>query len=248
MNLYYYYTERIYKKTKDGVIMSKILIVDDDISIAHLLSDALEDEGFETVIKNDSRSAFDYILDEGKTISLITLDIMMPELSGIELCKFIRNKVKCPIIFISAKGKSSDAMVGLEAGADDYIAKPFVVEELVARVKAHLRREMRNVNEVEDGIIKVGDIELHTGSFEVYKNGKNIYFSTRELQLLQYLMENAGKVLTREQIFSHVWGTEFGDMGTVAVNIKNIRDKIDPNNEYIKTVWGVGYKFVKVTR
>lgn len=228
--------------------MSRILIVDDDISIAGLLSDALEDEGFETVVKNDSREAFEYIREKADEISLITLDIMMPELSGIDLCRFVRDRVKCPIIFISAKGKSVDAMTGLEAGADDYIAKPFVVEELVARVKAHLRREKRNIREADDGIIKVGDIEIHTGSFEVYKKGENIYFSTREFQLLQYLMENAGKVLTREQIFGHVWGTEFGDMGTVAVNIKNIRDKIDPDNEYIKTVWGVGYKFVKVTR
>ena len=228
--------------------MSRILIVDDDISIAGLLSDALEDEGFETVVKNDSREAFEYIREKADEISLITLDIMMPELSGIDLCRFVRDRVKCPIIFISAKGKSIDAMIGLDAGADDYIAKPFVVEELVARVKAHLRREKRNIREADDGIIKVGDIEIHTGSFEVYKKGENIYFSTREFQLLQYLMENAGKVLTREQIFGHVWGTEFGDMGTVAVNIKNIRDKIDPDNEYIKTVWGVGYKFVKVAR
>ncbi|MBQ1242774.1 MAG: response regulator transcription factor [Clostridia bacterium] len=228
--------------------MSKILIVDDDISIAQLISDAIEDEGFETIVKNDSKSAFDYVLNEGSSISLITLDIMMPELSGMDLCRYIRNKVNCPIIFVSAKGESADAMAGLEAGGDDYIAKPFVVEELVARVKAHLRLEMRNIREVEDGVIKVGDIELNTGSFEVYKNGEIVYLSTREFQLLQYLMENAGKVLTREQIFDQVWNTEFGDMGTVAVNIKSIRDKIDPNNEYIKTVWGVGYKFVKVTK
>lgn len=228
--------------------MSKILIVDDDISIAQLLSDALEDEGFSTVVKNDARSAYDYIIEDGDNLSLITLDIMMPELSGVDLCRFVRNKVKCPIIFVSAKGKSVDAMIGLEAGADDYISKPFVVEELVARVKAHLRREERHMSKAEEGVIKVGDIELHIGSYEVYKNGEIVYFSTREFQLLQYLMENAGKVLTREQIFGHVWDTEFGDIGTVAVNIKSIRDKIDPKNEYIKTVWGVGYKFVKVTR
>ena len=228
--------------------MSKILIVDDDISIAQLLSDALEDEGFETVVKNDAKAAYDYIISEGESLSLITLDIMMPELSGIDICRFVRSKVKCPIVFISAKGKSVDAMIGLEAGADDYISKPFIVEELVARVKAHLRREERYTNKAEEGVIKVGDIELHIGSFEVYKNGEIVYFSTREFQLLQYLMENAGKVLTREQIFGHVWDTEFGDIGTVAVNIKSIRDKIDPKNEYIKTVWGVGYKFVKVSR
>lgn len=226
--------------------MSKILIVDDELSIAQLISDALEDEGYNTEIKADGKSAYDYIMNNGNDISLITLDIMMPEISGIDLCRFIRSKVNCPIIFVTAKGKTVDAVEGFEAGADDYIAKPFVVEEFVARVKAHLRRENRSQGEVHDGVIKVGDIEIHTGSYEVFKKGQLVPFSTREFQLLQYLMENAGKVLTREQIFSHVWDTEFGDIGTVAVNIKSIRDKIDSENQYIKTVWGVGYKFVKV--
>lgn len=226
--------------------MSRILIVDDDVSIAQLISDALEDEGFDTVIKNDSKSAYEYVITNASSISLITLDIMMPELSGMDLCRFIRDKVECPIIFVSAKGKTIDTVLGLETGADDYISKPFVVEEFVARVKAHLRREQRNMAQTQEGTIKVGDIEIRTGSFEVFKGEEMIPFSTREFQLLQYLMENAGKVLTREQIFSHVWDTEFGDIGTVAVNIKSIRDKIDPENEYIKTVWGVGYKFVKV--
>ena len=225
--------------------MGKILIIDDDAAIAGLISDVLEDEGFETLVFTDGKKACDYIMHNVKEISLITLDIMMPEISGLDLCRFVRNHVDCPIIFISAKGKTIDMVIGLETGADDYIAKPFVVEELVARVKAHLRREERHNEKSEEGVIKVGDIELHTGSFEVYKHGEIVYFSTREFQLLQYLMENAGKVLTREQIFGHVWDTEFGDIGTVAVNIKNIRDKIDPDNQYIKTVWGVGYKFVK---
>ncbi|MBR3094997.1 MAG: response regulator transcription factor, partial [Clostridia bacterium] len=161
-------------------------------------------------------------------------------------CRTIRDKVDCPIIFISAKGKTIDKVLGLEMGADDYVAKPFVVEELVARIKAHLRREKRVSAPPEEGVIRVGEIQLRVGSYEVYKNGKLVPFSTREFQLLQYLMENAGKVLTREQIFSHVWDTEFGDIGTVAVNIKSVRDKIDPDNKYIKTVWGVGYKFVNV--
>ncbi len=225
--------------------MGKILIVDDDIAIAELISDALCDEGFETVIKNDGKSAYEYILNEGENIDLITLDIMMPEISGVELCRFVRGTVKCPIIFVSAKGNTFDKILGFEIGADDYISKPFVVEEFVARVKAHLRREQRNNIPAENGIIKVGDISIDTGSFEVFRKDEPVPFSTREFQLLQYLMENAGKVLTREQIFSHVWDTEFGDIGTVAVNIKSIRDKIDPDNEYIKTVWGVGYKFVK---
>ncbi len=226
--------------------MKKILIVDDEIAIAELISDSLEDEGFETVIKTDGSSAYEYINEHKDELSLITLDIMMPEISGIDLCRFARNNVDCPIIFVSAKGNTFDKVLGLEIGADDYIAKPFVVEEFVARVKAHLRREQRHISMNVGGVIKVGDIEIDTSSLTVSKNGVAVPISTREFQLLQYLMENAGKVLTREQIFAHVWDTEFGDIGTVAVNIKSIRDKIDPDNEYIKTVWGVGYKFVKI--
>ena len=222
--------------------MSKILIVDDDIAIATLIADALEDEGFETEIMADSHSAYAYVQSHSTDISLITLDIMMPEMSGIELCKAIRNIVSCPIVFVSAKSKTVDTVIGLEIG-DDYIAKPFVVEELVARVKAHIRREQRNLADPAKDIIKVGDIEINIASYEVKKSGKVVPFSTREFQLLQYLMENAGNVLTREQIFAHVWDTEFGDIGTVAVNIKSVRDKIDPSNQYIKTIWGVGYKF-----
>ncbi len=228
--------------------MEKILIVDDERAIAELISDSLEDEGFETVIKTDGRSAYEYINEHKDELSLITLDIMMPEISGVDLCKFIRGSVDCPIIFVSAKGKTLDKVLGLEIGADDYIAKPFVVEEFVARVKAHLRREQRHASVLAEDIIRVGDIELNTATLAVTKRGEAVSLSTREFQLLQYLMENAGKVLTREQIFAHVWDTEFGDIGTVAVNIKSIRDKIDPDNEYIKTVWGVGYKFVKAVR
>lgn len=227
--------------------MKKILIVDDDVDISYLVADALEDEGFETVIKNNAFEAFQYIETGASEIAIILLDVMMPEMSGLELCRRVRNDVSCPIIIVSAKGKTVDTVLGLETGADDYVAKPFVVEELVARVKAHLRRETRN-DSITDRIIKIGEIELHIDSFEVYKNKELIPFSTREFQLLQFLMENAGKVLTREQIFSSVWDTEYGDMGTVAVNIKSVRDKIDPKNEYIKTVWGVGYKFVKSSR
>ncbi len=226
--------------------MAKILIVDDDKAIARLVSDALEDEGFETEICTGGCEALEYIEKNAAQIDLITLDIMMPDMNGLELCKRIRDTVRCPILLVSAKGKTVDTVLGLESGADDYISKPFVVEELVARVRAHLRREQRLSAPAEEEIIRVGEIELRTGSFEVFKNGKPVQFSTREFQLLQYLMENKGKVLTREQIFSHVWNTEFGDIGTVAVNIKSVRDKIDPDNTYIKTVWGVGYKFVNL--
>ena len=224
--------------------MGMIVIVDDDPAIAHLIADALEDEQLETIVFENPGAALNYILSAPRDISLILLDIMMPNLSGMEICRTIRDKVDCPIIIVSAKGKTLDTVLGLEMGADDYISKPFVVEEFVARIKAHLRREKRTALSPEEGVIRVGEIQLRVGSYEVYKNGQVVPVSTREFQLLQYLMENVGKVLTREQIFSHVWDTEFGDIGTVAVNIKSIRDKIDPDNKYIKTVWGVGYKFI----
>ena len=134
--------------------MAKILIIDDDVSIANLISDVLQDEGFETHIETEAAFAYDYIDRNEESISLITLDIMMPDISGLELCRFIRSKVRCPIIFISAKGRTVDAVEGFEAGADDYISKPFVVEELVARIKAHLRRENRKEEESQPGSIK----------------------------------------------------------------------------------------------
>ena len=130
--------------------MEKILIVDDDRDIARLLSDAFEDEGFDTVVKNNGETALLYVIENPEEADIIILDIMMPGISGLEVCREIRNKVKCPIIFVSAKSKSGDAVSGLEIGADDYISKPFVVEELVARVKAHLRREKRKTDSVSE--------------------------------------------------------------------------------------------------
>ena len=226
--------------------MTKILIADDDRSIAELISDALTDEGYKTEIVNDGEEALRRIMSSAD-YSLILLDVMMPGLDGLEVCRRIREKVSCPIIFVSAKNRTIDTLLGLGMGADDYIAKPFVLDELVARVKAHLRREQRSAPISESNVIKCGEIEIHRDTYTAYKSGEKIPVSAREFQLLQYMMENEGKVLSRDQIFVAVWGTEYGDPGTVAVNIKNLRDKIDAEGKYIKTVWGVGYKFTTVT-
>ncbi len=220
----------------------KILVVDDDTDIAQLVADALEDEGYAVKTLNDGESAYDLLMKEND-FSLIILDIMMPKMDGLELCVKIRNTVNCPIIFVTAKNRTVDTLVGLEMGGDDYIYKPFVVEELVARVRAHIRRDSRLGAKKKSSVIKIGDIELHPSSYEVRRKGEPIPLSTREFQLLEYLMTNSERVLTREQIFNAVWGINYGDIGTVAVNIKNLRGKLDPDNEYIKTVWGVGYKF-----
>lgn len=225
--------------------MQKILVVDDDREIASLIADALADEGFVPLIAHDGDAALQIIAADSE-IALIILDIMMPKTDGLEVCRKIRDTLTCPIIFVTAKKRVFDTLLGFEMGGDDYITKPFVVEELVARVKAHLRRENRSSN-TQKKVIHAGDIEIRKDNYEVLLHGKPVELSTREFQLLLYLSENIGRVLSREQIFNAVWGEDFGDMGTVTVNIKNLRDKLDRGNHYIKTVWGVGYKFVVPT-
>ncbi len=223
--------------------MSQILIVDDEQDIAELISDVLKEEGFSTTIKNDGYAAIEEV--KNNNYDLIMLDIMMPNISGIETCNKIREQVSCPIIFVTAKNQTLDKLLGFEIGADDYITKPFVIEELVARVKAHIRREHRTTN-LPNNIIKIGEIEINKESYEVKKNNQTVMLSTKEFELLSYLMSNAGVVLSKEQIYNSVWKTEYGDIGTVAVNIKSLRKKLDPDEKYIITIWGLGYKFIKV--
>ncbi len=223
--------------------MEKILIVDDENDIAELISDILEDEGYSTTIKNSGNDAIAEIKEND--YDLILLDVMMPDISGTEVCANIRNHTSSPIIFVTAKTALSSKLVGFEVGADDYITKPFVNEELVARVKAHLRREERIEKKNNNNVIEIGEIKLNKESFEVYKNGNLITLSTKEFELLSYLMENAGIVLSKEQIYQSVWKNNYGDIGTVAVNIKSLRNKLDTEEKYIKTIWGMGYKFVR---
>lgn len=220
--------------------MAKVLIVDDEKDIAELISDALADEGFETVIKTNGLDAINVATDN---FDLIILDIMMPGLSGTEVCNKIREKVDCPIIFVTAKTETITKVLGFELGADDYVTKPFIIEELVARVKAHIRRNNR-VNYQND--IRIGEIRINLESYEAYKNDSLVELSTREFELLSYLMKNAGIVLSKEKIFSSVWGDNYAEMGSIAVYIKSLRDKIDKEEKYIKTIWGLGYKFIKV--
>lgn len=223
--------------------MEKILIVDDENDIAELISDILEDEGYETTIANDGTSAIK-LIKENK-FDLILLDVMMPDMTGTEVCALIRNITTSPIIFVTAKTNLTSKLVGFEVGADDYITKPFDNEELVARVKAHLRSKERVIGNKKDNVITIGEIKLNKESFEVFKNNEIITLSTKEFELLTYLMENAGIVLSKEQIYQSVWKNNYGDIGTVAVNIKSLRNKLDTEEKYIKTIWGMGYKFVK---
>ena len=224
--------------------MAKILIVDDDRDISELISLILKKECIDSDIVNAPLEVFDRIKEE--TYDLILLDIMMPNISGTELCFKIRDEVSCPIIFLSAKNEIVDKMLGYEIGGDDYITKPFDNTELLIKIKSHLRLTNRSKN-YDKKIIKIGNLVLDKDRFEVKQNGKRIDLSTREFELLSYLMENAGIALTKEQIFSNVWGYEYGDIGTVAVNIKSLRDKLQDNDKYIITLWGYGYRFVRDT-
>lgn len=220
----------------------KVLIVDDDKDISELISIILKKEQIESDIINDPLNVLKIkTLEE---YNLILLDIMMPEISGTEVCTKIRDKFEGPIIFLTAKCELIDKMVGYEVGGDDYITKPFDNTELLLKIKSHLRLSKR-VNSNNSGVIKIGNITLYKESYEVKKDGQNVDLTTREFELLRYLMENAGNALSKEQIFESVWGFDYGDIGVVAVNIKNLRDKLNDKDEYIITVWGYGYKFVR---
>jgi len=221
----------------------RVLIVDDDTSILMLLYDVLTESGLDVEMAQSGEHALRLIRNQ--QFDLILLDIMMKGISGLEVCRKIRDQVSCPILFLSAKDSIRDIVRGLDLGADDYITKPFVVEELVARIQAHLRREERaDSARLSAEPIQIGEIRLDPMGMTVTKNGTPVALSTREFELLHYLMRNAGKVLSRELIFQDVWKTEYGDVGAVAINIKNLRAKIDPDWTYIKTIWGSGYMFV----
>lgn len=228
------------------MVKDHILIVDDDKDIVNLLSDILEDEGYKADKCYNGGDALHKI--NNSNYDLIILDVMLPDIDGFELCRKVRDKVTIPIIFLTAKSKKLDKVIGLEIGGDDYITKPFDDSEIVARVKAHLRRERRSKMSVEiqnNNIIEYGDLVLNKNSYEVSLGEAKVELSTREFQILLFLVENPNKVLSREQIYNGVWGHEdYGDINTVTVHIKKLREKLDKEDKYIKTVWGVGYKFI----
>ena len=222
-----------------------ILVVDDDHEIVNLIAESLEEEGYVVIKAYNGAEALE-LLSNSK-VSLMILDIMMPDVDGLEVCRRVRSNVVTPIIILSAKDREKDKVIGLELGADDYMTKPFSVNELVARVNAHIRREKRNTSLQKNALntYKFGNLEINKDSYEVLLNNRKVELSTREFQILVYLAENRNRVLSREQIYEAIWGnSELGDVNTVTVHIKNLRCKLDTNNEFIKTVWGIGYKFI----
>ncbi len=224
----------------------KILIVEDEKEIAELIKDYLTREGYEVIISLDGEQGLrDYRRHVPK---LVILDIMLPKLEGTEICRIIRNESNIPILMLSAKKDDVDKILSLGLGADDYVTKPFSLRELVARVKAQLRRYTL-LSSVPDrkNRLKYGDLEIDCKGYTVYLSGKKIDLSAKEFEILNFLASSPQQVFTREQIFEQIWGfNEFGDINTVTVHIRKIREKIErepANPRFIKTVWGVGYKF-----
>ncbi len=225
----------------------KILLVEDEHSIADSISYNLKQEGFSVTHVDEGPIALELFQEE--EFSLIILDLMLPEISGLDICRSIRKTSDIPIIMVTAKDSEADRVAGLEIGADDYVIKPFSVRELLSRVRAVLRRTDMSKNEKSSQVIKIGNIEIDIGKYEAKVNDKQINLRPREFELLYALCENKGNLMSREQIFDEIWGYTFiGNSKTLDVHIQRIREKIEKNPKDPKkliTVRGVGYKLVE---
>lgn len=227
--------------------MNKILIVEDEEAIADLEKDYLELSGFEVEVANDGEMGLSKAL--GKDYNLIILDLMLPGVDGFEICRRVRDEKNTPIIMISAKKDDIDKIRGLGLGADDYMTKPFSPSELVARVKAHLARYERLIGSTieENKVIEIRGLKIDTTARRVWVNGEEKTFTTKEFDLLTFLASHPNHVYTKDQLFSEIWDMEsIGDIATVTVHIKKIREKIEFDTskpQYIETIWGVGYRF-----
>jgi DNA-binding response OmpR family regulator len=222
---------------------SKILVVDDDKNISELLRLYLEKEGFSVVAAYDGLEAVKKF--EDSTPDLILLDIMLPGLDGWQVCREIRKKSDKPVIMITAKGETFDKVLGLELGADDYIVKPFDTKEVVARIKAVLRRySTKNDTKIKE--VKYDSLSINLTNYELRINSAHVDAPPKELELLYHLASNPNRVFTRDQLLDEVWGFEYyGDSRTVDVHVKRLREKLEGKSDKwsLKTVWGVGYKF-----
>ncbi len=224
----------------------KVLLVEDDTEIGEMLKNFLMTENFEVVTAYDGESACEKFFAD--TYSIVLLDLMIPKISGMEVMKTIRASSTVPIIILSAKDTDSDKTLGLGLGADDYVTKPFSVTEVLARIKANIRRTTQYTAPavVENDIITKGELELNTSDYSVMKNGEKIELTVKEFEILKLLMKNPKKVYTKEQMYSQIWNDAYlGDENAVNVHISRLRNKIEDNPrdpKYVVTVWGIGYK------
>ncbi|UFT98004.1 response regulator transcription factor [Radiobacillus kanasensis] len=223
----------------------KVLIVDDEESIVTLLKYNVELAGFETEVAYTGQEGLNKALHQN--FDLIILDLMLPEMDGTEVCKQLRqNKVDTPILMLTAKDDEFDKVLGLELGADDYLTKPFSTKEVVARIKAILRRTNNRSADNGQSVIKIGQLSIHPEQYEAVIRDETLMFTRKEFELLLYLAKHKGKVLSRDQLLSAVWNYDFvGDTRIVDVHISHLREKIEPDTRhpvYIKTIRGLGYK------
>ena len=229
----------------------KVLIIEDEVKLARFIELELKHEGYEVCVSNDGRDGLDMFYNEKPDILL--LDLMLPEISGIEVCRRVRKNSKVPIIMITAKGEIMDKVLGLDSGADDYVTKPFRPLELVARVKAQLRRYKRynpaqaSSQEQASDLLLHSGLEMNTGTHACLLNGKPLPLTPTEFSILRILLERKGKVVSSEELFHEIWKDEYYSKSnnTITVHIRHLREKLgdtidDP--KYIKTIWGVGYQ------
>ena len=221
----------------------KILIADDDKNICELLRLYLAKEGYEICMAHDGQAALEAF--EREKPDLVLLDVMMPKMDGWEVCRKIRAEAGTPVIMLTAKGETFDKVLGLELGADDYVVKPFDAKEVIARIKAVLRR-CTPAAESEQGVISYENLTVDLSRYELKVKGRVVDAPPKELELLYYLASHPNRVFTRDQLLDEVWGFEYyGDSRTIDVHVKRLREKLDGASEKwgLKTVWGVGYKF-----
>ena len=221
----------------------KILIVDDDKNICELLRLYLEKEGYAVTQAYDGEAAFEAF--EREKPNLVLLDVMMPKMDGWEVCRKIRERGSTPVIMLTAKGETFDKVLGLELGADDYVVKPFDSKEVVARIKAVLRR-CAPAEQTREGLITYDNLSVDLARYELKVKGKPVEAPPKELELLYYLASHPNRVFTRDQLLDEVWGFEYyGDSRTIDVHVKRLREKLEGASDAwgLKTVWGVGYKF-----
>ena len=223
---------------------AKILIADDDSNICELLRMYLEKEDYAVALASDGEEALSRFEQENP--DLILLDVMMPKLDGWQVCRELRKKSECPIIMITAKGETFDKVLGLELGADDYVVKPFEPKEIIARIKAVMRRTGKLASEPDKKEVNYDKLTVNMTKYELKVDGKVIDTPPKELELLFHLASNPNRVYTRDQLLDEVWGFEYyGDSRTVDVHVKRLREKLEGVSDKwcLKTVWGVGYKF-----
>jgi two-component system response regulator RegX3 len=224
----------------------RILVVEDEESLADTVRYNLEREGYMVAVAADGRKALERFRSEGP--SLVILDLMLPEMSGLDVCRQIRQISNVPIIMVTAKDSEADKVSGLELGADDYVTKPFSVRELVSRVRAHLRRAGMRADEPEEDVLSGGPVSLDVAKHEVLVRGETVGFPPKEFELLETFLRRQGRLLTRDFLIEEVWGAGyFGDTKTLDVHVKRIRKKVeqDPHlPKHLVTVRGLGYKFI----